>query len=138
MYKTLQERLESIIKRKNEEAEDTESLLRGLFTDVVAARKEEEQSGESKGYRAIKQILAPRISNNPELLSELSANLDEKIRSIATFENWQLQNTVVSKIKAAIIITLAQYGQQKQDLAVSPDEYSAFVGNMMNYIQKYY
>ena len=138
VYKTLQERLEKIIKRKNEEAQDTEDLLRGLFNEVVTAQREDEESGESKGYRAIKQILVPRISNNPELLNELAANLDEKIKAIATFENWQLQNSVVSKIKTGIIITLAQYSQQKQDLAITPDEYSSFVGNLMNFVQKHY
>lgn len=138
VYKTLQERLEALIRRKNEETEDTVLLMEQLFKDTLKAKEEDEAGGESTGYRAIKQLLAPRISNNPELVEELAAKIDEKVRSEAGFKDWQLQDTVVGRIKTGLIIMLAQYAQQKRDLAIPPDDLSGFASELLTYIQKHY
>lgn len=138
VYKTLDERLQAIIQRKNEETEDTYQLLENLFQDVVKAKKEDEESGESKGFRAIKQVLAPKIANNVDLLNELAVKIDEKVQENTGFKDWQLQETVKGRIKTELIILLATYAREKQDLAISPDEYSYFANELLKYIQEHY
>lgn len=138
VYKTLLERLEALIKRKSEESKDTMVLLESLFKDVVKAKTEDESSGETRGFRAIKQLIEPKLANNIELADEISGKIDEKIKSLTGFPDWQLQETVKAKIKMEIIILLAQYSQQKQDLSIGPDEMSSFVNEMLSYIQEHY
>ena len=95
--------MESIIKRRDEEVDDTYSLLCTIMNDVNHAQEQELASDLSMGERAISQMLARKIDNE-----ELVELITKEINSIATeltkdFEGWQKQGSVEDKIRVEII-----------------------------------
>lgn len=138
VYKTLQEKLESIISQKNEATSDTLSLLEELTNEVVEAQKEEEALGLSKGEMAIRQILTTFIDDQSSTESVADA-LNEKIMSHTDgFENWQLQPSIIGKIKSDIIIGLIQAGQENNKINIDPDDLSGIATEMIKFIEMYY
>lgn len=138
IYKSLLERLQRIIDRKNVETEDTLSLLEKLTNEVNEAIKKEKSLGYSKGELAIYQLLTEKIKDE-ELLKKTSAELNDIILAqTKDFKDWQLQDSVKARIKRDVIIALATASRQNKNVNISPDEYSNFVTELLKYVEIHY
>ncbi len=138
IYKSLMQRLQHIIDKKNIETDDTLTLLQQLTTDLNSAMKTEKSLGYSKGELAVYQLLNEKITDE-ELLKKTSSKLNDIIlEHTKDFKDWQLQDTVKAKIKRDVIIALATISRENKDIQISPDEYSIFVSELLKYVEIHY
>ena len=135
VYKSLMERLDEIIKRKDSDAQEILGLLAELTGEVNNAIKEEAAMGLSKGELAIKQLVVEKTTyGEPD---ELAGRLTNII-SEHTFPGWQIQPSVQAEIKRDLIIGIAEYAKEKEDDNIDPDEYSKFGKEAMKYVEKHF
>jgi len=133
IYKTLMERLEAIIRQKEQEEQDTLDLLTKLTGQTNEAIKEEESTKLSKGEMALQQMVREKVryANPEELGSRLKNVVKEKV-----FPGWQKQPIVQATIKRDIIIELANYSKEHPEMELNPDEYSEFSKEAMKFVEK--
>jgi hypothetical protein len=60
------------------------------------------------------------------------------MRSRANISRWQAQSSVHATIKKDIILELAKYTKEHPDVKLSPDDYSKFSQEAMQYVEKHY
>ena len=138
VYKTLQERLERIIERRGEEVYDTYALLKQIMKELNEAQDLEEDDSQSMGERAITQMLKERIDND-ELVAVITQKLNEVVlKETEGFNNWQIQDSVVARIRRDIIIELAQLSKVHSAITKESIDYSKFAEEVMKYILQYY
>jgi hypothetical protein len=138
IYKTLQERLESIIKRRDEEVEDTYSLLCSIMNDLNKAQEQELSSDLSMGERAISQLLKQKIDND-ELVSLITSDINAIAeQQTKDFANWQIQDSVVAKIRVDIIKKLVELSRTHTAISKEKVDYIPFAEQVMKYIVRYY
>jgi len=138
IYKTLQERLESIIKRRDEEVDDTYSLLCSIMNDLNDAQEQELSSDLSMGERAISQLLKQKIDND-ELVTLITSNINEIVEErTQNFINWQIQDSVVGKIRVDIIKKLVELSKTNPAITKEKVDYIPFAEQVMKYIIQYY
>jgi type I restriction enzyme R subunit len=138
IYKTLQERLEKIIERRNEEVDDTYALLCSIMNDLNDAQDVEKSSDLTMGERAISQLLREKLDNEA-LVSVITSELNDTVVSHTNdFENWQQKQTVVDRIRVDIIKQLV--GLSKVHSAINKEtvDYIPFAEQLMKYIIQYY
>ena len=136
IYKTLMEQLKKIVEQKDQETQDTLALLTKLTGDFNDAVKQEEAVGLSKGEVAIRQLVSEKVVQYGEaddLVSKITQCVAEQ-----TFPGWQSQSSVHATIKRDIILELAQYAKEHPDIKLSPDDFSKFSREAMNYVEKHY
>ncbi|MFC2130617.1 type I restriction endonuclease subunit R [Bacteroidota bacterium] len=139
IYKTLQERLDEIIKKKNEESEDMEQYLRDLTTDLNEAMKQEKASGISKGERAVSQLLDKQIAGKETLKLATDEIHKLVLRHTSDFKQWQLQGSVRAKIKKDIFLYLAELANSTEDYEItSKDDFDCLINELMKYIDMHY
>jgi len=133
IYKTLMERLDEIIKHKEQEEQGLLEMLTDLTGDVNKAIKEEAALGISKGEMALRQLVSDKvkIEKTDELIGLLKESIEEHV-----FPGWQKQPTVQATIKRDIILELAKYAQTHPEVGLSPDDYSKFSQEAMKYVEK--
>ena len=138
VYKTLQERLERIINRRDEEVDDTYALLCSIMNDLNEAQNLEESSDLSMGQRAISQLLTEKLENQ-ELVEVITNELNAVVVSYTNdFENWQQKATIVAKIKRDIILKLAMLSKIHSAIQNQKIDYSKFSEQLMKYIIQHY
>jgi len=138
IYKTLQERLEAIIKRRDEEVEDTYSLLCGIMNDLNDAQNKEAETDLSMGERAITQLLREKLDNE-ELVELITSEINEVVLGhTQDFKNWQIKETVVKTIKRDIIIKLAMLSKVHSAIQNEKIDYTSFSNELMKYVIQYY
>jgi hypothetical protein len=138
IYKTLQERLETIIKQRGEEVDNTYSLLSSLMGEVNEVQSLEDDNELSMGERAIHQMLSVKLDNE-ELVQVILSELNEEVLKHTTdFKNWQEKDTVVATIKRDIIIKLAMLSKVHSAIQKEKIDYSLFAEELMKYIIRYY
>ena len=138
IYKTLQERLESIIKRRDEEVDDTYSLLCSIMNDLNDAQEQELSSDLSMGERAISQLLKQKIDND-ELVSLITSDINAIAeQQTKDFTNWQIQDSVVGKIRVDIIKKLVELSRTHTAFTKEKVDYIPFAEQVMKYIIQYY
>lgn len=138
VYKTLQERLEQVIKRRDEDLEDSYDLLRQIMLEFNEAQVMEEDDTQTMGERAITQMLKEHI-NNDELVAIITQKLNAAVlRETEGFTNWQIQDSVVARIRRDIIIELAQLSKVHSAITKETIDYSKFAEEVMKYILQYY
>lgn len=138
IYKTLQERLEAVIKRRDEEVDDTYSLLCVIMNDLNKAQEQELSSDLSKGERAISQLLSQKIEND-ELVSLISSDINEIVEDrTKNFNNWQIQDSVVGKIRVDIIKKLVDLSKTHSAISKENVDYIPFAEQLMKYIIQHY
>jgi len=136
IYKTLQERLQEIIENKNADTAQTVHLLEQLTLDTVDALKADEAMADTKGQRAISQILRNKIQNE-EILKNLTSKIHEIVLNhTRDFKNWQEQGTKIAQIKKELIIFFATLNMP--EFKLEPDEYSDFSNELLKYIESHY
>lgn len=137
IYKTLMERLEAIINRKNELGENLFSELSRLQNQYLEAKKQDELSGESKGLRAIKQVLEKKVSS-ADLLEKMANDLDDIVKKHTEgLKEWTNQDSIKGNIKMQIIVYLAQQSS-KADVNIQSDELSDYSKELLQYIETHY
>ncbi len=135
IYKTLMERLETIISQKDQRDLDTLGLLTMLTGQINEAIKEEEAEGISKGEMALRQIVSEKVRYaKPE---ELGSRLKNVVAE-QTFPGWQKQPSVQATIKRDIILELAKYSKEHPEVELNPDDYSKFSKEAMKYVEKHF
>ena len=135
VYKSLMERLDSIIEQKNLDVHHSIGLLTELTGDINKALKEESDMAVSKGELAIIQLIANKTNySNPEDLATRLTNIIKE----HTFKGWQNQPSVQATIKRDIIIAMAENAKENNDISLNPDEYSKFGQEAMKYVEKYF
>ena len=138
IYKTLQERLDAIIQRRDEEVDDTYSLLCVIMNDLNKAQEQELSSDLSKGERAISQLLSQKIDND-ELVSLISSDINEIVEDrTKNFNNWQIQDSVVGKIRVDIIKKLVDLSKTHSAISKENVDYIPFAEQLMKYIIQHY
>lgn len=138
VYKTLQERLEQVIKRRDEDLEDSYDLLRQIMLEFNEAQVMEGDDTQTMGERAITQMLKEHI-NNDELVAIITQKLNAAVlRETEGFTNWQIQDSVVARIRRDIIIELAQLSKVHSAITKETIDYSKFAEEVMKYILQYY
>jgi type I restriction enzyme R subunit len=138
IYKTLQERLEAIIQRRDEEVDDTYSLLCVIMNDLNKAQEQELSSDLSKGERAISQLLSQKIDND-ELVGLITSDINEIVEGrTKNFNNWQIQDSVVGKIRVDIIKKLVDLSKTHSAISKENVDYIPFAEQLMKYIIQYY
>jgi type I restriction enzyme, R subunit len=135
VYKTLMERLDSIIEQKNLDIQQSIGLLTELTGNVNEAMKEESDMKLSKGELAINQLVTTKTNyaKPDELASRLTNIIAEH-----TFPGWQNQPSVQATIKRDIIIGMAEYAKENDDSSMDPDEYSKFGMEAMKYVEQHF
>ncbi len=138
VYKTLQERLEKIVQRRDEEVEDNYSLLCGIMNELNEAQNLEKSSNLSMGERAISQLLREKLDNE-ELISVVTDELNEIVESRTNdFKNWQQKDTVVAEIKRDLILKLVMLSKVHSAIQNEEIDYSQFSEKLMKYIIQHY
>ena len=138
IYKTLQERLEAVIKRRDEEVDDTYSLLCVIMNDLNKAQEQELSSDLSKGERAISQLLSQKIDND-ELVGLITSDINEIVEDrTKNFNNWQIQDSVVGKIRVDIIKKLVDLSKTHSAISKENVDYIQFAEQLMKYIIQHY
>ena len=138
IYKTLQERLEAIIQRRDEEVDDTYSLLCVIMNDLNKAQEQELSSDLSKGERAISQLLSQKIDND-ELVGLITSDINEIVEDrTKNFNNWQIQDSVVGKIRVDIIKKLVDLSKTHSAISKENVDYIPFAEQLMKYIIQHY
>lgn len=138
IYKTLQERLETIIKRRDEEVDNTYALLSSLMEEVNEVQASEEEGDLSMGEKAIQQMLSDKIDNK-ELVEVILNELNELVLNhTKDFQNWQKKETVVATIKRDVIIKLAMLSKVHSAIEKEKIDYSSFADDLMKFIIRYY
>jgi type I restriction enzyme R subunit len=138
IYKTLQERLESVIKRRDEEVDDTYSLLCSIMNDLNETQEQELSSDLSMGERAISQLLKQKIDND-ELVSLITSDINTIAEEqTKDFANWQIQDSVVAKIRVDIIKKLVELSRTHSAISKEKVDYIPFAEQVMKYIIQYY
>ena len=138
IYKTLQERLEKIIKRREDEVDDTYALLCSIMNDLNEAQALEKKSDISMGERAISQLLREKLDNE-ELVKVITTELNTLVvEHTKDFKNWQMKGTVVAIIRRDIIIKLAMLSKVHSAIQNEKIDYSSFSEELMKYIIQYY
>ncbi len=133
VYKTLMERLDSIVKQKEESDRDIFEELKKLTGDLNHAIKEEDAMGVSKGEFALRQLVTEKVKIDDPI--ELSTLLNDAVEQ-HLFEGWQTQPTVQAEIKRDIILELAKYAKEHPEISIQPDDYSSFSQEAMKYVEK--
>ncbi len=85
---------------------------------------------------AIRQLVSEKVvryGKADELVSKIAQCVAEQ-----TFPGWQAQTSVHATIKRDIILELAKYAQEHTDIGLSPDDYSKFSQEAMNYVEKHF
>lgn len=136
VYKTLLERLEGIISRKNEESADTLHLLTELHESYMRAKKEDEAHSEKKGIRAIKQILEDRVVE--EHRNDVAVEIDELLQKLVDRKEWYNQASVVANIQRELIKFLAINSGEDKRINIQPDELSGYAKELLKYIEVHY
>ena len=122
IYKTLQERLEAVIKRRDEEVDDTYSLLCVIMNDLNKAQEKELSSDLSKGERAISQLLSQKIDND-ELVGLITSNINEIVqKTLITGKSF----SVVGKIRVDIIKKLVDLSKTHSAISKENVDYIPF------------
>ncbi|MDA9107304.1 type I restriction endonuclease subunit R [Flavobacteriaceae bacterium] len=138
IYKTLQERLEKIINRREEEVDDSYALLCSLMDDLNEAQDSEKSSDLSMGERAISQLIGEKL-DNLELVSVITNELNAVVVSHTNdFNNWQQKETVVREIRRDIILKLAMLSKVHSAIQNDKIDYSKFSEQLMKYIIQHY
>ena len=138
IYKTLQERLEAIIQRRDEEVDDTYSLLCVIMNDLNKAQEQELSSDLSKGERAISQLLSQKIDND-ELVSLIASDIKGIVEKwTEDFNGWQLQDSIVANIRKEIIIKLFDVSKTHSAISKENKDYIPFAEQLMKYIIQHY
>ena len=138
IYKTLQERLEAVIKRRDEEVDDTYSLLCVIMNDLNKAQEQELSSDLSKGERAISQLLSQKIDND-ELVSLIASDIIGIVEKwTEDFNDWQLQDSIVANIRKEIIIKLFDVSKTHSAISKENKDYIPFAEQLMKYIIQHY
>ena len=138
IYKTLQERLEAVIQRRDDEVEDTYTLLCTIMNDLTKAQEEELNSDLSKGERAISQLLNQKIDNG-ELVDIITSNINELVLNrTENFKNWQLQDSVVANIRVDIVKKLVELSKTHTAISKEKVDYIPFTEELMKYITQHY
>jgi len=134
VYKTLMERLDEIIKSKEEATQEILELLKELTGDINKAIKEE-ALGKSKGEMAINQLVKEKFEyKKPEELTEKI----KKVVSERIFPGWQIQPSVSADIKREIILEIAKYAKEHPEIKMDPDDYSSFSREAMKYVERHF
>lgn len=138
IYKTLQERLEKIIERREEEVDDTYTLLCSIMNDLNEAQDLEKSSDQSMGERAISQLLREKLDNE-ELVSVITSELNEIVISYTNdFNNWQQKQMVVDRIRVDIIKRLVGLSKLHSAINKQTVDYIPFAEQLMKYIIQHY
>lgn len=138
VYKSLQERLERVIAMREEEVQDTFELLRQIMRELNEAQEIEVSDPRSQGERAISQMLSQNIDNE-DLVKIITSRLNEVVlKETEGFDNWQIQDTVVARVRRDIIIELAQLSKVHSAISKETIDYSKFAEEVMKYILQYY
>jgi type I restriction enzyme, R subunit len=138
IYKTLQERLEKIIERREEEVDNTYALLCNIMNDLNEAEDSDKSSDLSMGERAISQLLLEKLDNE-ELVSVITNELNAVVVSYTNdFENWQQQETVAAKIRVDIIKKLVELSKIHSAISKETVDYIPFAEQLMKYIIQHY
>jgi len=138
VYKTLQERLEKIINRREEEVDDSYGLLCSLMDELNEAQDLEKSSDLSMGERAISQLIGEKL-DNLELVSVITNELNTVVVSHTNdFKNWQQKETVVREIRRDIILKLAMLSKVHSAIQNDKIDYSKFSEQLMKYIIQHY
>ena len=138
VYKTLQERLENVINRRQEEVDDTYALLCSIMNDLNEAQDLETSTDLSMGERAISQLLKQKIDND-ELVSLITSDINAIAeQQTKDFTNWQIQDSVVGKIRVDIIKKLVELSKTHSAISKEKVDYIPFAEQVMKYIIQYY
>ena len=138
VYKTLQERLENVINRRQEEVDDTYALLCSIMNDLNEAQDLESSADLSMGERAISQLLRENLDDE-DLIDVIVEELNEVVLSHTyDFNNWQQKATVVAKIRRDIILKLALLSKVHSAIQKDNIDYSKFSEKLMKYIVQHY
>jgi hypothetical protein len=138
VYKSLQERLEAILKRRDEEVDDTYALLSSIMDDLNEAQDAEKDNVQSMGERAISQLLREKLDNE-ELVEVITAELNIVVlEQTKDFMNWQIKETIVARIRRDIIIKLAMLSKVHSAIQNEKIDYTTFSQELMKYIIRYY
>ena len=138
VYKTLQERLENVINRRQEEVDDTYALLCSIMNDLNEAQDLETSTDLSMGERAISQLLRENLDNE-DLVDVITEELNSVVQSHTNdFKNWQQKGTVVAKIRRDIILKLAMLSKVHSAIQKDKIDYSKFSEKLMKYIIQHY
>ena len=135
IYKTLMERLKEIITQKDQETQDTLSLLSTLTGDFNEAIKAEDAMGVSKGEMALRQLVSEKL---PKADTEGFSDILKGVITKHTFPGWDNQTTVKGSIKRDIIIELANYSKEHPEAGLNPDDFSEFSKEAMTYVEKHF
>lgn len=136
IYKTLLERLEGIVSKKNDESADTMNLLQELHDSYMRAKKEDQSTSEKKGIRAIKQILDARVGEQDK--NDIAIEIDELLDKLIDRKEWYNQESVVANIQRELIIFLAKNSSEDGRIKIGPDEHSAYAKELLKYIEVHY
>ena len=135
IYKTLMERLKEIITQKDQETQDTLTLLTKLTGDFNEAMKAENAMGVSKGEMALRQLVSEKL---PKAETEVFSDILKGVIAKLTFPGWQKQTTVQASIKRDIILELAKYSMEHPEAGLNPDDFSEFSKEAMTYVEKHF
>ncbi len=135
IYKTLMERLEAIIKQKDQETQDTLALLTKLTGDLNTEMKKEKASGVSKGEMALRQLIGEALPHDgaDDFVAILRNTIEEQ-----TFQNWQEQPGIPETIRQKIFLALVMYAKDHPALDLTPEQYSQFSQEAMKYVERYF
>jgi type I restriction enzyme, R subunit len=137
IYKTLQERLEKIINRRDEEVEDLYSMLSGLMNEYNQAQEMENDSEFSKGELAISQLLKEKIDDD-QMISLVTKEIDHIIEK-NIYPNWRInEDGCIRKIISEIFIKLIDLSSNNKDLSLEKIGLDSFTDDLKKYIVLHY
>lgn len=136
IYQTLLERLDKIISQKNTDSSNTMTLLEQLHKDYLEAQKEDNENSESKGVRAIKQILKDKVKEDD--LLDVALEINEIVERNTDRKEWYNQASVVANLQRDLILYLAKNSSTDGRIDLSPDYYSSYAKELIKYIEVHY
>ena len=137
IYKTLLERLEGIISKKNDASSETLTLLEQLHHDYMKAKKEDDASTESKGIRAIKQLLESKVESKDDLAA-IAIEIDELLLQYTDRKEWYNQESVVAEIQRQLIIYISKNSGANGMISLGPDQFSNYAKEILAYVEVHY
>ena len=108
------------------------------MNDLNQAKEQELSSDLSMGERAISQLLSQKIDND-ELVDLITSDINTIAEQHTNdFKNWQIQDSVVAKIRVDIIKKLVELSRTHSAITKETIDYIPFAEQVMKYIIQYY
>ena len=108
------------------------------MNDLNKAQEQELSSDLPKGERAISQLLSQKIDND-ELVGLITSDINEIVEDrTKNFNNWQIQDSVVGKIRVDIIKKLVDLSKTHSAISKENVDYIPFAEQLMKYIIQHY